>query len=299
MLRAKSMKKYFPVSGSAVAALAALLCVPVSGSAQSILRTAGNFTLLGGSAISSTATVGTTVANGNVGLSPTAESAITGFPPAVITNGAIIATGAATAQARADLILAAAGLAAMAPSANLTGLNLGGMTLAPGVYSFTNTAFLTGTLTLDAQGQNNVAWVFQIGSSLAAAASSTVTFVNFGSNAGSDLGVFWNAGTTIGLGDGNLLAGNYLAGTSITFGNLAHGGGRALAQSAITLDNDQINSFGGPGGGDLTGGLTFAANGTTVVPSAIPEPAAVLWLAPLSALGLVIWRRSVRGKISA
>ena len=277
--------------------LAAMICAPTVGSAQSILRTAGNFTLLGGSAISSTATVGTTVANGNVGLSPTAESAITGFPPAAITNGAIIATGAATAQARTDLISAAAGLAAMTPSANLTGLNLGGMTLAPGVYSFSNTAFLTGTLTLDAQGQNNVAWVFQIGSSLATSASSTVTFINFGSNAGNDLGVFWNAGTTIGLGDSNLVAGNYLAGTSITFGNLAHGGGRALAQTAITLDNDQINSFGGPGGGDLTGGLTYAANGTTVVPSAIPEPAAILWIAPLGAFGFVIWRRSVRGKI--
>lgn len=269
------------------------LAFTLSVSAQSILQSAGNFTLLGGSAISSTATVGTVISNGNVGLSPTAESAITGFPPALITNGAIIATGGVTAQARTDLITAANGLAGMTPTTNLTGLDLGGRTLTPGIYSFSDTAFLTGALILDAQGQNNVAWVFQIGTSLTTSASSAVTFINFGSNSGSDLGVFWNAGTTIGIGDANVIAGNYLAGTSITFGNLVNGGGRGLALTAITLDNDQINSFGGPGGGDLTGGLTFGP-GNSVILSTVPEPAAILWLAPLSALGFVLWRRSGR-----
>ena len=284
------MKIIFPVTLS--------LALTLSASAQSILQSAGNFTLLGGSAISSTATVGTVISNGNVGLSPTAESAITGFPPALITSGSIIATGAVTAQARTDFIIAATGLAGMTPTTNLTGQNLGGMTLTPGVYSFSSAAALTGALILNAQGQNNVAWVFQITTSLTTAINSTVTFINFGSNAGSDLGVFWNASTTIGIGDTNTIAGNYLAGTSITFGNLVHGGGRGLALSAITLDNDQINAFGGPGGGDLTGGLTLGP-GNTVIPSSIPEPAAVLWLAPLAALGLVIWRRSVRGKTAA
>ncbi|MBI3887047.1 MAG: DUF3494 domain-containing protein [Opitutae bacterium] len=281
------MKNFCPVALS--------LALTLSASAQSILQSAGNFTLLGGSAISSTATAGTVISNGNVGLSPTAESAITGFPPALITNGAIVATGGVTAQARADLIIAATGLAGMTPTSNLTGLNLGGMTLTPGVYSFTSTAFLTGALILDAQGQNNVAWVFQIGTSLATAAASSVTFTNFGSNSGSDLGVFWNAGTTIGGGVNSLIAGNYLAGTSITFGNLVHGGGRGLALSAITLDNDHINALGGPGGGDLTGGLTLGP-GNSVILSSVPEPAAVLWLAPLGALGFACWRRSVRGK---
>ena len=284
------MKIIFPVTLS--------LALTLSASAQSILQSAGNFTLLGGSAISSTATVGTVISNGNVGLSPTAESAITGFPPALITSGSIIATGAVTAQARTDFIIAATGLAGMTPTTNLTGQNLGGMTLTPGVYSFSSPAALTGALILNAQGQNNVAWVFQITTSLTTAINSTVTFINFGSNAGSDLGVFWNASTTIGIGDANTIAGNYLAGTSITFGNLVHGGGRGLALSAITLDNDQINAFGGPGGGDLTGGLTLGP-GNTVIPSSIPEPAAVLWLAPLGALGLAIWRRSARGKIAA
>lgn len=288
----------FLLPSSALAALSALLCAPAVGLAQSILRTVGDFTLFGGTAITNAGT--TAISNGNVGLSPAATSSITGFSSVTFTNGAIIDTGPATAQARTDLIAARTGLAAMTPTANLTSFDLGGMTLTPGVYKFDAAAAQTGTLTLDANFQNSVAWVFQIGTTLTTATNSSVIVINLGSNQGSDLGLFWNAGAgAINIGTNNTVAGNYLAGTSITFTSLATGSGRALALAAVTLDTDSINTRGGPGpiGSDWTGGLSFAGDNTTVVLTAIPEPAAVLWLAPLGAFGFVIWRRAVRGKI--
>lgn len=262
--------------------VAALLCGAVlPSSAQSILLSAGNYTLLGGTAITSTGTVGTTIRNGNVGLSPGATTGITGFPPAVIINGAIIATGPVTAQARLDLITASVGLAGMPSNANMSTVDLGGKTLAPGVYTFNTAASLSGALVLDAQGQNNVAWVFQIGTALTTAINSSVTFINLGSNGGSDLGVFWNAGSAVNIGANNQLVGNYLAGTSIVFGGLSAGGGRALALAGISLDTNVVNARGGLGGGDYTGGLKYnlvgavvpsgAGNSTTVVAPGVTD----------------------------
>lgn len=248
-----------------LSALAVMLCAPVPGLAQSILLSAGNFTLLGGTAITSTGTVGTTIRNGNVGLSPGATSGITGFPPAVIINGAIIATGAVTAQARLDLIRASVGLAGMASTANMSTVDLGGKTLAPGVYTFNGAASQSGALVLDAQGQNNVAWVFQIGTAFTSSINSTVTFINLGSNGGSDLGVFWNAGSAVNLGANNQLVGNYLAGTSIVMGGLTAGGGRALALAGISLDTNTVNARGGLAGADYSGGLKYAPNGAVVL----------------------------------
>jgi autotransporter-associated beta strand protein len=255
-----------------VVALAAMYCAPAAGFAQSVLLTAGNFALLGGTAITSTGTTGTNIITGNVGLSPGATSGITGFPPAVITGGgAIIATGAVTAQARLDLITASVALARMPSNVNMSNVNLGGTTLAPGVYTFNGAADLTGALVLDAKGQNGVAWVFQIGTSLTTAINASVKFVNLGSNGGSDLGVFWDAGSAITIGANNTIAGNYLAGTSITFGSVTSGGARALALAGISLDNNTVNAKGGPAGGDLSGGLVYSASGAAV---ALPGSAA-------------------------
>lgn len=250
---------------SAIAVTALFLGASLVGSAQSILRTAGDFTLLGGTAITSTGVVGTTIRNGNVGLSPGATSGITGFPPAVIVNGAIVATGGVTDQARLDLIRASVGLAGMASNANMSTVDLGGKTLAPGVYTFTGAASQTGALVLDAQGQNSVAWVFQIGTAFTSSINSTVTFINLGSNGGSDLGVFWNAGSAVNIGANNQLVGNYLAGTSIVLGGLTAGNGRALALAGVSLDTNTVNAHGGPGGADYTGGLRYAPSGAVVL----------------------------------
>ena len=257
-----NFKQLLPIP---LVALTALLCAPVSGSAQSILLTAGDFTLLGGTAITSTGVAGTIIRNGNIGLAPGATSGITGFPPAVVVNGAIVATGAATSQARLDLIRASVGLAGMASNANMSTVDLGGKTLAPGVYTFNSAASLTGALVLDAQGQNSVAWVFQIGTALTTSINSTITFINLGTNGGSDLGLFWNAGSAINVGGNNQIAGNYLSGTSISFGGLSGGGGRALALAGVSLDNNIINARGGFGGGDYTGGLKYDPSGAVVL----------------------------------
>ena len=247
-----------------ILALASLIFSPVTGFAQSILLSAGNFTLLGGTAITSTGVVGTTIRNGNVGLAPGATTGITGFPPAVIVGGAIIATGSVTGQARLDLITASVGLAGMPSNANMSSVDLGGKTLAPGVYTFNAAASLNGALVLDAQGRNNVAWVFQIGTALTTSINSSVIIINPGSNGGKDDGIFWNAGSAVVVGANNQIAGNYLAGTSITFGSIDSGGGRALALAGISLDNDIIDATGGLAGSDYTGGLRYNPSGAVV-----------------------------------
>jgi hypothetical protein len=246
------------------AAFAVLLLVPASGFAESILLSAGKFTLFGGTGITSSGVAGTVIKNGNVGLSPGPTAGITGFPPAVIQNGAIIATGPVTAQARLDVIKAQVGLAGMAPNANMSTVDLGGKTLASGVYKFNSSASLNGALVLDGQGKNNAFWVFQIGTALTTAINSTVTIINPGSNGGRDYGIFWSCGSAINIGGSNQIAGNYLAGTSITFGSGSTRGGRALALAAVSLDDNQIDAFGGPGGSDWSGGLMFDRSGAVV-----------------------------------
>jgi len=243
-----------------------LLAAPFS--PGSILQTSGNFTLLGGTAITSTGVVGTVIRNGDVGIWPGATSGITGFPPAVVQNGAIIATGPATRQARLDLIKAQVGLAGMPSDKTLSNVDLGGKTLRPGVYTFGGAAHLNGALVLDAQGRDGAFWVFQIGTALTTAVNSSVTLINPGSNGGLDCGIFWNAGSAITIGANNQIAGNYLAGTSVTFGGKSYGGGRALALAGVTLDNNPIDAMGGPGGSDWTGGLKYNASGAVV-----PDPA--------------------------
>ncbi len=217
---------------------------------------------------------GTTISNGNVGLAPGATSGITGFPPAVVTGGAIISTGLVTGQARLDLITASVGLAGMASNANMSNIDLGGKTLAPGVYTFTGAAGQTGALTLDAQGKNNVFWVFQIATALTTSVNSTITVINLGTNGGSDDAIFWNAGSAINIGANNVIAGNYLAGTSIAFGSTTSGSGRALALAGVTLDNNIINAHGGPAGSDWTGGLILGSTGTVAL-AQFPSPSCI------------------------
>ena len=250
----------FPsVCGVALALITLSLSSPAS-----ILQSAGNFTLLGGTAITSTGVTGTVIRNGNVGISPGATTGITGFPPAIVQNGAIIATGPVTRQARLDLIKVRVGLAGMPSDRILSNVNLGGKTLVSGVYTFSGAASQTGALVLDARGRNGAFWVFQIGTALTTSVNSSVTLINPGTNGGRDCGIFWNAGSAITIGANNRILGNYLAGTSITIGGKSNRSGRALALAGITLDNNQIDAKAGPGNTDWTGGLKYNASGAVV-----------------------------------
>jgi hypothetical protein len=263
--------------------LCAAALMPAAFAAQSILLSADDFALLGGTTI--TANEGTTVSNGNIGISP--GTSLVGFPPATVSNGSIVATGAVTDQATADLLTASSGLAAMTATGNLTGQNLGGMTLGSGVYKFDSTAGFTGALALDAAGQNNAYWVFQIGSALTTAAGASVSVINLGADGGTGLGIFWNAGTQITTGANNLLLGNFLAGTGVTLGVSNTLFGSVLAQGAISLDAATINAIGGPNGSGLAGGLTYG--GGNVIP--VPEVPSFVFAASGALLLLAVRRR--------
>lgn len=249
----------------------ALLWAPAANA--SILLSAEEFALLGGAAITGTGVAGTVIANGDVGLSTGPTTGITGFPPAVIQNGAIIATGSDTGEARIDLITAQAGLALLPSDTNMSGVDLGGLTLTTGVYTFSAAPTLNGALVLDGQGLDDAFWVFQIGSSLTTSVGSSIIVINAGPSGGSDYGIFWNAGTEIVIGANNAVLGNYLSGTSITMGSQSSGSGRALALGAIALDQNAIDAHGGPEASDWTGGLDYDQLGI-VVP--VPESSSAL-----------------------
>ena len=98
-----------------------------------------------------------------------------GFPPGAV-GGTIHAADAVAAQAQADLTIAYNDAAGRSPTEIITA-DLGGRTLVPGVYSGT-TLSLTGTLTLDAQGNADSVFIFQSASTLITAPGSQVTVIN-------------------------------------------------------------------------------------------------------------------------
>jgi hypothetical protein len=102
---------------------------------------------------------------------------VIGFPPGSVKGTINIANGPA-GQAQSDLTTAYNTAMGLSPTHALTGQNLGGMTLTPGVYFFANSAQLTGMLTLNNLGNPNALFVFQIGSALTTASSSSVIFKN-------------------------------------------------------------------------------------------------------------------------
>ncbi|WP_440074389.1 ice-binding family protein, partial [Streptosporangium sp. OZ121] len=195
------------------------------------LGTAGAFAVLAGSTVTNT---GATVVTGGLGLSP--GTAVTGFPPGTV-NGAIHAADAVAAQAKVDLVAAYNDAASRTPSATV-GTELGGTTVTPGVYtSAAGTFGITGTLTLDAQGDSGAVFVFQAASTLITASASTVVLTG-GAQARN---VFWQVGSSATLGTGSSLAGNVLALTSITVTTGVSVNGRVLARNgAVTLDTDTI-----------------------------------------------------------
>jgi hypothetical protein len=202
---------------------------------------AASFAVLGGSTVTNTGptVIGGTAANpGNVGLSP--GSAVTGFPPGILTGpGATFQIGDAIAiQAQIDLTTAYNTLAGKPATANLTGLNLGGLTLTPGVYSFSSAAQLTGALTLNGLGNPNSVFIFNIASSLTTSSASVVSLIN-GAQGGH---VFWRVGSSATLGTTSSFTGDILANTSITLntGATIICGAALASHGAVTLDTNTI-----------------------------------------------------------
>jgi hypothetical protein len=203
---------------------------------QTVLGTAQSFAVLGGSTVTNT---GATVVHGSLGVDP--GLAVTGFPPGLVTGGTVHAGDAVALQAQNDTTTAYIALAGQAPTLDLTGMDLGGKTLTPGVYRFASSAQLTGALTLDALNDPGAVFVFQIGSTLTTASNASVLVLN----GGADCNVFWQVGSSATLGTTTAFKGNILALTSITLNTGAAVSGRTLARNAaVTLDSNDISILG-------------------------------------------------------
>ena len=215
--------------------LAALLFIPSLGVAQS-LGSAANFAVLAGSTVTNT---GPSIIIGSVGVSP--GTSITGLPAGQPNPGSIHSNDAVAMLAQSDLTIAYTSLAGMVCGTNLTGQDLGGQTLTPGVYCFNTSAQLTGTLTLDGQGNSNAVFVIQMGSTLTTASNAALNLIG----AAQVANVYWLVGSSATLGTGTALGGNIVAQASITLTTGASLTGRALARDgAVTMDTNTVG--GGP-----------------------------------------------------
>jgi hypothetical protein len=200
------------------------------------LGTADNFALLGGSGITNVSSQ--TYIIGDVGSSPTPT--VTGLKQSQVKGHLYLKRSPATAQAQKDLTVAYDQAAGAQCGTDLTGKDLGGMRLGPGVYCFSSSAGLTGALILDAQGNPDSQWVFQIGSTLTTATGSKVEIVLGHKQPPWSKGlrgcnVYWQVGSSATIGTSSTFVGKILALTSITL----NGGifrGKSLARNgAVTM----------------------------------------------------------------
>src|SRR6202171_6156497 len=218
-------------------AFATLATFAAQTKAQS-LGSAENFAVLGASTV--TNACASQIA-GSVGVSP--GTAITGFPPGIISNGTLNPGDATATQAHADFATAYNGFADLTspPDNNLSGTDLGGKTLTRGVYRYDTSANSAGALTFDAQNDPTARFVIQIGTTLITSSNSSVVLIN-GADAGN---VYFQVGTSATLGAGSSFIGNILAYASITTVSGTSLTGRLLAVvGAVTLDTNNATSPG-------------------------------------------------------
>jgi len=191
----------------------------------------GNIQVLAGSTVTNT---GSTTVAGDVAVSP--GSAVTGFPPG-IASGTIHTADAAAGGAQNALTAAYNDAAGRSGGVGVAG-NIGGQTFTSGIYKSTSSLAITsGDVTLDAQGNSDAVFIFQIASTLTTASGSHVILVN-GATA---CNVFWQVGSSATLGTNSAFKGTIMADQSITITTGATLEGRALARiGAVTLDTNVI-----------------------------------------------------------
>ncbi len=258
----------------AAALLVTLTATAALAQAAPSLGTAQSFAVLAGSTVTNT---GPSVITGDLGLSP--GTAVTGFPPGVVSSGTIHAADATALSAQNSLTTAYNSVAGQSCTQDLTGQDLGGKTLTPGVYCFSSSAGLTGSLTLNAQGNAAAVFIFKIGSTLTTASGSSVVMTN----GGSQCNVYWQVGSSATLGGSTSFAGNILALTSISLTTSANVVGRALARNgAVTLDTNNVSPS------------SCAASSVTPVPS-LPQMFVLLIAVSLAGLGYARLCRSPGG----
>src|ERR1051326_4197058 len=204
----------------------------VAGPAPVPLGLAAEYAVLGGSTVTST---GATTVTGDLGVAP--GTAVVGFPPGTV-NGTIHSADAAAAQAQFDLTIAYYDAAGRIIDPVTVSGNLCGLTLVPGLYLSTSSLEISsGDLTLDAQGDANAVFIFQMASTLTTTAGRQI-ILSGGAKASN---IYWQVGSSATLGTGSVFKGTILALASITVTTGAAVEGRLLALTgAVTLDANAI-----------------------------------------------------------
>lgn len=197
-----------------------------------VLSSAGSFAVLAGSTVTST---GLTSVTGDLGVS--SGTAVTGFPPGVVV-GAQHAGDPVAAQAVADLTTAYNDAAGRTLCPVTVAGNLGGQTLRPGLYKSTGSLEISsGELTLDAQGDGDAVFIFQVASTLTTTAGRQI-ILSGGARSGN---IFWQVGTAATLGSTSVFKGTIMADQAITLQTGATVDGRVLARiAAVTLDSNVL-----------------------------------------------------------
>jgi hypothetical protein len=241
-----------------------LALASVAGSAAAAEATVGlgaadSYAVLAGTTVTNT---GPSTVQGDLGVSP--GTAVTGFPPGLVSDGTTHAADAEAADAQAA-VTTAYDDAAGRSSTGTVSADLAGQTLSPGVYTGGALA-LSGTLTLDGQGDPNAVFVFQAASTLVTGSSSRVSLIN---SAGS-CNVFWQVGSSATIGTSSDFVGTVLALTSISAQTNASIEGRLLARNGeVTLDS---NTFTSPSCQSAPTTTTAAGGGSaTTQPALLPE----------------------------
>jgi hypothetical protein len=218
------------------------------------LGTAGNFIVLAKSGISTT---GTTSIVGDIGVSPNAASSITGFGLIMDGSGTFATSSLVTGKVYAadytpptpinmgtaisDMETAYTN-AAGRPSDQTIGGDIGGLTLAPGVYTTASNLIISTDVILS--GNSNSIWIFQIGGTLDISSGKKVIL----SGGAQAKNIFWQVAGATTLGTTSVFNGNILDQTNIAIQTGATLNGRALAQTAVTLDSHKIFSSNGNNG---------------------------------------------------
>ena len=255
------------VSKIGIVSLVSMMTLALAGSSQAAtsvgLGTANSFAVLAGAGVTNT---GPSVINGDLGTSPT--PAVTGFggAPNGTVNGSIHQADALAGQAQDDLTTAYNDAAGQGP-VNTLATELGGQTLTPGVYDSESGTFgITGTLTLNAQGNPDAVFIFKTASTLISASASQVSMIN----GAQPCHLFWQVGSSATLGTNSAFAGNILALESIELNSGVTVIGRLLARNAsVTLINDTVTRADcavagpspSPGPGSGGGGETMPGGG--------------------------------------
>lgn len=233
-----------------------------SGPAPVNLNSAAHFTVL---ATSTTTTTGGGIIRGDVGLYPSGSQGI----PTNQIHGTVYNGGAIAQQAQLDLTSAYNDAATRALNRiTLTdGENIGGLTLAPGLYWSESSVQITGDVTLDAGGDPNAVWIFQIGSTLILAnggAGDPHGRVILAGGAQSR-NIFWQVGSSATLGSYSVFAGTIMASSSITMMIGSTTDGRALAQNGAVTFNGNNGTLSAPAAPVFTGISRTPINATVVL----------------------------------